>query len=659
MNDWADLEAGRRANAAQPLSRAVKIQYLDRVVAQVIHHLAQRVQAALDHTDKDLVKKTIAKRRQQAREQAASPAAGPNKKQRMQAKVDSPPEVEGHQWEVKEFKTNFTMKCKICQLYIESCKTGEVFERLLRQPCIGFETEVLTWPDLHPSHTMINKGCVWQCGGCGRQARPSALTLGSNPHSKKLVAPCPAQEESSSSSSAAQAPAKAPRPKAQGRHTPTQVLREQSGKEWWSSSKITRSKTRPDKAQREENRRQEEQRRLQSEWEWNEWYHSTPQGSGASSSSAYPWTGWNWSTDWEAYDWSSWSWWEQPASSPAEPPAPSGDGEASSWTSQRPRPRSPPRPRRGDESRPKSAGISLSENPTWLKRSATPERAEPSAPLRLRPNVKTEIEDEIHAAAAEIAAGDPIEVSDEENDWNQVEAEPLTGPQPSKRPESEIPALWGMARPNRRRPTEDHHYLPPRLTAYRTSAGVLLRQPVTLQSLNKGQSRIVYSISSAIVMKITSRLQEHGEEHSFSLQFSAFCDEGTGAPYLENGASIQRPDNSASVPGTIPRARVQAHAVAGTLGQFTGGYCQDWFGVLLVRPPGQHPFVESTAARLRQHESGRQIVRSTCLRTGPLRLGIVDKGIWRPSCTHQPQSDVRVAGKGLGSLVPRALTGVP
>ena len=58
LNDWADSEAGKRANAAQPLSRAVKIQYLDRVVAHVIHHLAQRVQAALDHTDKDLVKKT-------------------------------------------------------------------------------------------------------------------------------------------------------------------------------------------------------------------------------------------------------------------------------------------------------------------------------------------------------------------------------------------------------------------------------------------------------------------------------------------------------------------------------------------------------------------------------------------------------------------------
>ena len=159
-------------------------------------------------------------------------------------------------------------------------------------------------------------------------------------------------------------------------------------------------------------------------------------------------------------------------------------------------------------------------------------------------------------------------------------------------------------------------------------------------------------------MKITSRLQEHGEEHSFSLQFSAFCAKVLGLRTLRTELVYNGQTTVHQFP-TIPRARVQAHAVAGTLGQFTGGYCQDWFGVLLVRPPGQHPFVESTAARLRQHGSGRQIVRSTCLRTGPLRLGIVDKGIWRPSCTHQPQSDVRVAGKGLGSLVPRALTGVP
>ena len=455
-----------------------------------------------------------------------------------------------------------------------------------------------------------------------KQAEPASASAPPGP--KARASP---QEESSSSSSAAQAPAKAPRPKAQGRHTPTQVLREQSGKDWWSSSKITRSKTRPDKAQREENRRQEEQRRLQSEWEWNEWYHSTPQGSGASSSSAYPWTGWNWSTDWKAYDWSSWSWWEQPASSPAEPPAPSGDGEASSWTSQRPRPRSPPRPRRGDESRPKSAGISLSENPTWLKRSATPERAEPSAPLRLRPNVKTEIEDEIHAAAAEIAAGDPIEVSDEENDWNQVEAEPLTGPQPSKRPESEIPALWGHGPPEPA-PTDGRSPL--------SSSSPHCIPNVGRSSFEAAGHFAVFEQrpESHSVLHIECNSDENhvpapGAWGGALLQPAIQCllREGTGAPYLENGASIQRPDDSASVPGTIPRARVQAHAVAGTLGQFTGGYCQDWFGVLLVRPPGQHPFVESTAARLRQHESGRQIVRSTCLRTGPLRLGIVDKGI--------------------------------
>ncbi|CAE7942601.1 unnamed protein product [Symbiodinium necroappetens] len=82
LNAWADQEADRRANEAQPLSRAVKIQYLDRAVAHVIHHLAQRVEAAMDHTDKALVKKTIAKRRQQAQAQ------------------------------VKAFNTNFTMKCK-------------------------------------------------------------------------------------------------------------------------------------------------------------------------------------------------------------------------------------------------------------------------------------------------------------------------------------------------------------------------------------------------------------------------------------------------------------------------------------------------------------------------------------------------------------------
>ena len=128
-------------------------------------------------------------------------------------------------------------------------------------------------------------------------------------------------------------PIQAPRQKAQGRHTSTQVLRQQSGKAWWSSSKITRSKTRPDKAQREANRRKEEQRQCQREQEGHEWCHSTPSGSGASSSSAYPWAGTNCNKDWEAYDWSTGPWEEQPASSSAEQSALSGDGYINIWSS--------------------------------------------------------------------------------------------------------------------------------------------------------------------------------------------------------------------------------------------------------------------------------------------------------------------------------------
>ena len=110
----------------------------DRIVAQVIHHLAQRVEAALEHTDKDLIKKTIAKNRQQAAQERKN-AAGPSKTERMRSKAVSPQAIEGHVWVVKEHKTNFTMKCNICGLYVESCKVGKPFERLMRQPCIGCE----------------------------------------------------------------------------------------------------------------------------------------------------------------------------------------------------------------------------------------------------------------------------------------------------------------------------------------------------------------------------------------------------------------------------------------------------------------------------------------------------------------------------------------
>ena len=128
-------------------------------------------------------------------------------------------------------------------------------------------------------------------------------------------------------------PTQAPRLKAQGRHTSTQVLRQQSGKAWWSSSKITRSKTRPDKAQREANRRKEEQRQSQLEQEGHEWCRSTPSGSGAYSSSACLWAGRNCSMDWEAYDWSTGPWGEQPASSSVEQSALSGDGDRNIWSS--------------------------------------------------------------------------------------------------------------------------------------------------------------------------------------------------------------------------------------------------------------------------------------------------------------------------------------
>ena len=171
LNEWADEEAGKRAHQAQPLSPAVKVQYQDRITAQVIHHLAQRVEAALAHTDTKLVKKTIAKHRRKAAEEKVR-VVGPNKKERMRRKADSPQAVEGHAWVIKDHKTNLTMKCSICGLYIESCKVGESFERLMAQPCIGCAGDHPSWPDLHPSHGLINKGCCWECSACGAWARP-------------------------------------------------------------------------------------------------------------------------------------------------------------------------------------------------------------------------------------------------------------------------------------------------------------------------------------------------------------------------------------------------------------------------------------------------------------------------------------------------------
>ena len=155
------------------------------------------------------------------------------------------------------------------------------------------------------------------------------------------------------------------------------------------------------------------------------------------------------------------------------------------------------------------------------------------------------------------------------------------------------------------------------------------------------------------------RLQEHGDEHSFSLQFSAFCAKVLGLRTLRTELVYNGQTTVHQFPALFQERVFRltqwlerwGNSLEATAKTGLGYYLLGLLGSILlskVRPP-----------RLRQHESGRQIVRSTCLRTGPLRLGIVDKGIWRLSCTHKHQSDVRVARKGLGSLVPRALTGVP
>ena len=60
----------------------------------------------------------------------------------------------------------------------------------------------------------------------------------------------PEEDTSSSSSSSSSGPAERPKAKAKGVQYQTQVQREAAGKDWWSSAKITRSKTRPNQAQR-------------------------------------------------------------------------------------------------------------------------------------------------------------------------------------------------------------------------------------------------------------------------------------------------------------------------------------------------------------------------------------------------------------------------
>ena len=88
--------------------------------------------------------------------------------------------------------------------------------------------------------------------------------------------------------------------------------------------------------------------------------------------------------------------------------------------------------------------------------------------------------------------------SDEElSDWNRFPAAPRVSTAKSSRPPEEVPALFGVARANRKKPTLNHHWLGPELTAYRSSSG---ERPLVISSLGKRQNRIVYTVSNNVVM---------------------------------------------------------------------------------------------------------------------------------------------------------------
>ena len=71
--------------------------------------------------------------------------------------------------------------------------------------------------------------------------------------------------------------------------------------------------------------------------------------------------------------------------------------------------------------------------------------------------------------------------------------------------------------------------------------------------------------------------------------------------------------------------------MAGTLGQFTGGYCQDWFGVLLVRPLGS---ILLSKVRPRDYGSTNLGVRSLDQRA--CELVLYDLASWtRESGVHR------------------------
>ncbi|CAE7225676.1 unnamed protein product, partial [Symbiodinium sp. CCMP2456] len=142
-----------------------------------------------------------------------------------------------------------------------------------------------------------------------------------------------------------------------------------------------------------------------------------------------------------------------------------------------------------------------------------------SEPSRLKEKVKVECEQRASDLAVE-SEDQAISVSDEEpNDWNMCSEAPRPGPMRPTKPEAEVPALFGVARANRKKPYLDHHWLGPQLIAFRSNSGDLLEKPLVISSLGKGQNRIVYSVSGDVVMKLTTDLAAHGNEHALSIMF--------------------------------------------------------------------------------------------------------------------------------------------
>ena len=73
----------------------------------------------------------------------------------------------GHTWkECHRGKTNLTVACGQCSLYVRQNDKAEIFARKLAQPCAGRPMSPL--PGMHPSHQLESMGFAFICVHCKR-----------------------------------------------------------------------------------------------------------------------------------------------------------------------------------------------------------------------------------------------------------------------------------------------------------------------------------------------------------------------------------------------------------------------------------------------------------------------------------------------------------